>query len=165
MVQSSKGKKRTRITSILCTLSLSSQILLSDSQGDLIVSFSLPHLELEETGNQVLELSLSEVVVGVVVDFAQINQLEICDKILPKDKEHSVCVCLPACIDIIECLFLRRSETSPKGLIIVTCSAFPFLVAPGISQLYHPLRVVIHSQLNKTINTIIKSLNTAILII
>lgn len=95
-----------------------------------------------------LELSFGEVVVCVIVDLAQVYQLEIGDKIFPKDEEHSVCVGLPICVDIVQCLFLGWSEAPPKGFIIVAGSAFPLLVAPGVSQFDHSLGVVVDAELN-----------------
>lgn len=74
--------------------------------------------------------------------------MEICDEVFPKDEEHAVGVSLPIRVDIVQCLFLGWGEASPKGFVIVTGSAFPLLVAPGVSQFDHSLRIVVDSELS-----------------
>lgn len=48
-----------------------------------------------------LERSLEEVVIGVVVDLADIHQLEIRHEVLPKDEEDTIGVGLALCVLVI----------------------------------------------------------------
>lgn len=53
-----------------------------------------------------LERSLEEVVIGVVVDLADIHQLEVSHEVLPKDEEDTIGVGLAFCVLIIQLLLV-----------------------------------------------------------
>jgi hypothetical protein len=49
----------------------------------------------------VLEGSFGKIVVGVIIDFTEIDELEIGDKVFPEDEENAISVGLSIRIDII----------------------------------------------------------------
>lgn len=104
-----------------------------------------------------LEGSFSKVIMCVIVDFADIDQLEIGDEIFPKNEEDAISINLSIRINVIQILLLRRSQRCPEGFIIVTGSSFPFLVTPRISEFYHPLWVIIDAELNNGFVTMVQA--------
>lgn len=66
---------------------------MGDGEGE--GSLCPSHFELEQFGSQMFELGLQEVVVGVIVNLADVHKGEVLQEILPNDEKDSVFVLVP----------------------------------------------------------------------
>ena len=58
-------------------------------------------LNLEQFGSKMFELRVNKVVVGIVVDFTDINELKVMEEILPDNEEDSIFICFSGCVLIL----------------------------------------------------------------
>ena len=106
--------------------------------------------EVVANGSVLEEGVLVVVVVGVVVDVANVYDHEVVGEVLPKHEENSIIAQVRAHIQL-----LLRTHPRPKGLVVIRSPSSPFLTAPGITQLQHPVWLMENSQLFYKLNTMV----------
>ena len=81
---------------------------------------------------------------GVVVDLANVNQLEVLQKLLPGNEEDPVLLFLSAGVLVVQQLLVSRTNLVPEVQVVVTGPSLPLLVAPRIPQLDQSIRLIIY---------------------
>ena len=90
------------------------------------------------------------VVVGPVLDLADVDQLEEVDKLFPEHEENPVVLVL-----VPQALPVEGGNGVPKLGVGVGCSALPLLLPPGVPDLHQLPRPVEHAQLTNIVCTMV----------
>ncbi len=84
----------------------------------------------------------------VIIEFANIDEGEIFEKVLPNYKENSVFVLFSRHVFVMEQLFVGGADLIPEIEVVVRSTAFPLLVAPGITKFNEAHRLIVYTKLN-----------------
>jgi hypothetical protein len=84
----------------------------------------------------------------VIVEFADIDEGEIFEKVFPNYKENSVFVLFSRHVFVMEQLFVGGTDLIPEIEVVVRSTAFPLLVAPGITKFNEAHRLIVYTKLN-----------------
>jgi hypothetical protein len=83
------------------------------------------------------------VIASLVIDLADVDDLEILQKVLPQNEEKSVIFLI-----VPQSFLVRTRNTIPKLLIAVRGASIPLLFAPGVPDLQKFFRFIEGLDLN-----------------